>query len=207
MIYYLVEICGFLVACVAACISIKSKVTFVLLKKCTYVHIKCTLQQWIPCYSSQWAPLVAEHEQKQHRFNVVINPFLRSLYINNRQMCLTKYVTAAHALQLTWFIPVNSACEPHIPTRAMVVSSEQTHEVISCPGDNFAPEEVIIQSRFEICTVYYYILASITLLASYRDQRIQHLKMVSGRDLNSVWFRVPLSILISLHLHQRPHPN
>lgn len=68
----------------------------------------------------------------------------------------------------------------------MVVSSEQTREVISCPGDNFEPEEVIIQSRFEICTVYYYILASITLLASYGDQRIQHLKMVSGRDLNSV---------------------
>lgn len=68
----------------------------------------------------------------------------------------------------------------------MVVSSKQTREVISRPGDNFAPEEVIIQSRFQICTVYDSILASNTLLASYGDQRIRHLKMVSGCDLNSV---------------------
>lgn len=68
----------------------------------------------------------------------------------------------------------------------MVVPSEQTHKVIRRPGDNFAPKEVIIQNRFEICAVYYYILASIALLASYRDQRIQDLKMVTGYDLNRV---------------------
>lgn len=56
----------------------------------------------------------------------------------------------------------------------MFVSSELAREVIRRAGDNFAPEEVIIRSRFDICAVYYYILAFITLLASYRDQRIQH---------------------------------